>query len=467
MWGKLALLFGLAACAGCHVFTSTTDCEDDGDCQRGARCHPEGKFCEGEDALPVIAASFPFSGDLTDIGRDVVDGLGLAEALINERGGVLGKELHVVASDDRTTVEQSVDNVRSFVRQRAAAIVGPLTSDQVLATQSITYDAHVLQIAPAAGSPAIGAAQPASPERYLFQTISPVRSGSAAAIVLFARSGPPGGAACGSMAIVHGEDAIGIAYRDAVKELFEANGGCVVADIVLPPDALSYRDQAAAIIAAQPDCATLVAFAQNGVEVINSFKEQADADSRDWSRFYFIGTTPLHSDTFLEASRTLPSNPAEGVFGADEDTRPETQAYVQVRDAYNERYGRVRGTELPIFVSNAFDATMLAALSIEHAGSVLDGERIRDGLLAISGTDGARTVFGPLDFGEATRAIREGRAIRYEGASSKLVFDERGAVRSPTLIWRVNEGQFENIQRYSEDDVSMLLMRTPMPGTCP
>lgn len=448
-------IVGALALVGCNAFTSLEDCERDSDCALGQRCHPEEDFCEDDPGPIVLGASLALSGDLGEFGQDVATGLELAESVIDASGGVLGRALRFDVRDDETAVSRARENVEALIDARVAGIVGPLTSSQALETQALTFAAQLVQISPTAGAEELSTAQPAR-DRYFFRTISTARRGSAAAIALFARSGPDGGAPCRRMAILHSDDTIGLNYLDAVEDLFARLGGCVVARISFPAsEIVDYGEQAESLVAAAPDCATIVAYPEAGAELIGEVRRRTEGDE-EWNDFLWLGTTSLHGQAFLDASRLHPQQPAEGVYGGDEDTTPIGREYNELRERYDSHFGRPAGEEIPIFVSNTYDAAMLLALAIQKAGGVSDRVGVRDALWEVSGTGDENVAYGPLDFSEAKDALARGDEIHYKGASSSLVFDDFGTVSNPSLIWKVEEGAFTVVRRYTEEEIEAL-----------
>jgi ABC-type branched-subunit amino acid transport system substrate-binding protein len=459
-----APLILLLAAGGCHVGESLTDCRQDADCPLGERCHPDGRFCELDTGPVRIGASIALTGELGSFGTDIRTGIELGVAVVNESGGILGRPAELDLRDDQTSVEVATENVEALVDTRVAGIVGPLTSGQTLASQAASFEARVLQISPTAGSPDLSPAQPAR-DRYLFRTVSTIERGSAAAIALFAAAGPTGGTPCREMAILHSDDTIGVAYRDAVQALFEKQGGCVVLRQSFPAtEVIDYGDIVQSLVSSGPDCALLVAFPEAGVEIAGELAERVDGDPA-WDPFFWIGTTSLHGSAFLRASGFHPRMPAEGMYGGDEDTNPPTREYGELRERYNGFFGHPSDQELPIFVTSAYDATMLLALAVSEAGTTADRVRIRDGLWAVSGTGPEHRVLGPVDYGEAIAALARGERIHYKGASSRLQFDDFGTTSvNPSLIWRVEAGEFVTVERYSEEQIEALLAAPAMPG---
>lgn len=453
-----------AACflfVSCHVGDSLSDCERDSDCADDQRCHPEGHFCELDRTHILIGVTLALTGDLGAVGSEMEEALTLAAQQIDDAGGVLGRPVRFEILDDAGDTDVARQNVEDLVRRGAVAIIGPMKSGQASATAPITHAARVVQISPTAGSPCLDWQQPEQ-DRYFFRTISTMRLGSGAAIALEA-----GASGCTNLGILHSEDETGYAFAEAIETLFEANGGDAQVVATFPPGVvLDYEPHIAALNAAAPDCVALVAWPDAGAAILRENEAQAGLPTPRW-----FGTTALRSGRFLELSRRDPLSPtpsfAEGFRGADTDSTPPTRHYQDFRDIYNAAFDREPGTDTPPLVANAFDAAILLALAIEKAGTARDGVRVRDGLWAITGTSASHVVYGPGDLADAFAHVRRGRELHYHGASSALVFDGRGTVTNPTLIWTVSDGALAIERRYSEDQIATLTTAAPPQTSTP
>jgi branched-chain amino acid transport system substrate-binding protein len=439
----LALLAARAA-TGCHVFE------------------------ELEESEPVlIGATFARSGDLGAFGETMVRGLEVAQGVVNDAGGVRGRPAEIRVLDDETDATIAVNNVRRLLDNGAVGIVGPLSSGQALEVQALTWERKVVTISPTAGAESLADAQPDG-DRYFFRTISTMRTGSGAAVALFAFEGPIGGRPCRRMAILHSEDATGEAFRDAIEELFEKQGGCVVSLITFPPgEIVDYSSHVERLVEVAPDCAALVAWPEAGAEIV---REANDAIAEDpaWDGFYWLGTTALHGDDFLLAARVEPTrvtpSEAESFYGADVDSTPDTREYRDFRTEYNRRLGiDPPAQDTPGLVANTYDAALLVALALEQAGAGASGPAIRDGLLAVTAVGDDHRAYGPIEYAEAVAAIARGDPIHYEGASSTMVLDETGTASNPTVIWHVRDGAFEDVGGYDEDRIRALIEAPPAP----
>ena len=104
----------------------------------------------------VIGASFELTGNVANYGKSTLSGLKLAVDQVNKAGGVNGKQLVVVESDNKSEPAESGNSVTKLITQdKVVAVVGPATSDCVFAVTPVVTSNKVPLIAPCATAPAI------------------------------------------------------------------------------------------------------------------------------------------------------------------------------------------------------------------------------------------------------------------------------------------------------------------------
>ena len=82
----------------------------------------------------VIGASFELTGNVANYGKSTLSGLKLAVDQVNKAGGVNGKQLVVVESDNKSEPAESGNSVTKLITQdKVVAVVGPATSGCVFA----------------------------------------------------------------------------------------------------------------------------------------------------------------------------------------------------------------------------------------------------------------------------------------------------------------------------------------------
>lgn len=122
-----------------------------------AGCGGEKKDSAAADADKyVIGASFELTGNVANYGKSTLSGLKLAVDQVNKAGGVNGKQLVVVESDNKSEPAESGNSVTKLITQdKVVAVVGPATSGCVFAATPVVTSNKVPLIAPCATAPAI------------------------------------------------------------------------------------------------------------------------------------------------------------------------------------------------------------------------------------------------------------------------------------------------------------------------
>ena len=104
----------------------------------------------------AIGGIFPLSGDVAVYGVECKKGIDLAIGEINEAGGVNGKKIMLIGEDDEGKPDKSVNAFKKLTtKDKVKFIIGSLTSGCVQAVTTLAQAGRVIQIAPAATSPAI------------------------------------------------------------------------------------------------------------------------------------------------------------------------------------------------------------------------------------------------------------------------------------------------------------------------
>jgi ABC-type branched-subunit amino acid transport system substrate-binding protein len=468
----------------CHTFESLENCTSNKDCRLDQKCHVEGKFCEKDTGDLVFGALLPLEGAAAPVGEDFKKALRLAEHVVNDGGGVLGRKIRFQELQDRPTEVAQANARRLIDEDRVLGILGGTNSGVSLTLQEIAAPLHVLVISPSATSPVLSTNEKAH-DRYFFRTTGVTRRGEALAQGLFTRSGDT--PLCQSTVMIDDDSTFAQGYRDAYAEVFAKLGGCIVGRAVVPGDTVSsYAAQIAVIQDKKPDCALLVTL-EATLEVYRQAKDTLTKDGTfDPAKLVWLSASPAHGQDFIDLGAD-PKSPgthiAEGILISDADSNPPTNDYLAFRKLYNAFYGvSPADTDTPPGVTNVFDAAVLFALAVERAGSVVDRVAIRDGLWSVVGRGPDHAVYGPDAIPEILRLLRLRRElsgncgkgpgsapceVRYRGASSQLLFDDLGAVAVPSAIYRLHDNAFEVVKRYDERDYDAFDLRSPTPGQCP
>jgi branched-chain amino acid transport system substrate-binding protein len=110
--------------------------------------------CSQQDGEVIrIGAAGPMTGDQSKMGIDLRNAVELAVAEWNERGGVLGKNIVVVAGDDQADPKQAVSIANKYVNQKVVAVVGHWNSNCSINASPFYNNANVVMISPASTNP--------------------------------------------------------------------------------------------------------------------------------------------------------------------------------------------------------------------------------------------------------------------------------------------------------------------------
>lgn len=371
-----------------------------------------------------IGVVLPQTGGLAEDGQAWVRGVRLAAAEVNAAGGLLGGrrvELDVV--DSATAADAGVSGAEQVLSRGAVVVIGDGGSGGSLAIyQMVTQMAGVPQISGSATSTTLTDANAAlgAAERYFFRT-APQDGYQAQVVDRIATTT----AHCTQLAILYQDDAYGMPLGQGIADLFSAHG-TIAAMVAFTPAQPSYASEASMVATASPDCVALIAYPQDAGVILRNWETTSGAPTVQW-----IGTDGLFTSDFITEAGS--DARVDGIYGASPLTTPDTPEFNDFAARYDAAYGHAPEN----FVASYYDATALALLAIERAGST-DGADIRDALLEIGGPSGTQ-VERAAGLREALAALNAAspRPINYQGASGPIDFDENGDTVAPYEIWQI------------------------------
>lgn len=133
----LVMVLSLAACASNTDSEESTGKSSDNPTPSADTPNEEGEF-DGEIVFGLstaITGNFPLAGERT------LQGVELAVEEINAAGGVLGKKLTFIYEDDGNDATTAVNVVTKLLNEDVVAVIGPHTTGNTLAVQSLYAEA--------------------------------------------------------------------------------------------------------------------------------------------------------------------------------------------------------------------------------------------------------------------------------------------------------------------------------------
>lgn len=385
----------------------------------------------------VIGVIVSLSGALGSVGDHLAKSAQLAAREINAAGGLLGgRQIELVVVDDRTDPMQAALVAQELLDQGVVGIIGSLSSSATEEVQALTAAAQVPQVSCCSTSSRLTDIQPAD-DRYLFRT-APSDTVQARVLARLAVE-----QTCQRVAILHINDAYGEPFAEGIAQSLTGEPTVDVVEVVpFIGGRANYDTEVQAVATANPDCVALVAFPDDGGEILRAWNNLGSPPDVTW-----IGTDGLKDPGFPTAAGDATF--VEGVIGTAPIVEPDTRSANAFAASYEVTFGQRPG----IFGGNQYDATILLALAIQKAGTT-DGTAVRDALYLVANRDDSEPTMISGQMAQALGALEEADGdIDYEGASGSVNLDPSGDVTSDYEIWRYTGGMFVRVDVISAMDL--------------
>ena len=388
--------------------------------------------CGGDEGEPLkIGHLASYTGPLGYIGPVTERGVELAIRDINAAGGVLGRDVVLVAADTAGDPAQAVREARRLIETEGVhAIIGGSGSEVTLTfVEEVAGPLGVPVITPSASSPRLAAADDGG---YLFRAISSAGLQARALAALAAREG------IDNVGVLYRDDAWGRGYFEAFDAAYE---GAMAAVSYSADGQASYLEELRLV--ADGGAQRLIAISFPPETAV--FVAEAIADGL-FRHFLFtdgsksLGLAEAVGAEYLEGSR--------GTASGTDSSSPAARAW----DAgYADAYGGPPPADSPhaayvVEARAAYDATVAIALAAEAAGSA-GGAAVRDRLPAVAGPPGPAYLAGPEGVRAALEAARAGEDADYAGAATSLDWNAAGDVAEGLVeIWEWRDGAIVTVE---------------------
>ena len=356
------------------------------------------------------------TGDLAVFGPPIVLATDLAALLINEAGGIDGRQIEMIHRDSGTSPQIATDAASALVNvDGVEAIVGSLSSGVSLAVaESVTIPNGAVLVSPASTSPALSSLD--DNDLVFRTTVSDAFQG-----VILAQVANELGYE--NVATMYINNAYGEGLSTVFAETLESLGGTVSASVPIEGGQASYTSE---LRQASQGGATVL-MAMSYPETAGVYLREA-VEGQFFEEFMFVDGTKNQ-----EMFDAVGADNFEGNYGTAPGS-PGTPSQTAFQDLYASKLG---GDPSSIFISEAFDAAAILALAIAEAGSE-DGDDIKAAIRKVANAPGEQV--GPGDLAKALQLISEGKDIDYVGAAGEQEMDENGDVLNTIEIWKIEGG---------------------------
>jgi len=346
-----------------------------------------------------------FTGTLAVLGQAMLQGSQVAQKVINDAGGVLGKPLDLSHADTQCDEADAVPAVRQLLAaNNATGIIGPET--QEIAAVAPIVSAAKIPTQFQGGSTAFD--KNANP--YLWRD-SPSDSQLGVAMALYAKQkGYTKGA------LLFSSDIAQQTIPKPIRATWQKLGNTIVSDITVTPGQTSYRTQVQQIISAAPDVIFTQLDPQTAAVMFQNFKELNNlaipivgTDITSGNDYLSAITYPIAHDHLISVYGTNATGAAADNFAA---------AFTAQQNG---------STTPPIAGANyAYDAVISLALAMDKAGTT-DGPAVIAAIKQVTNPPGT-----PCDtYSACLTAIKAGTKIKMDGSSGDLIFNSYNNVFGP------------------------------------
>lgn len=335
-----------------------------------------------------IGAAGPMTGDQSKMGIDLRNAAELAITEWNERGGVLGKKIVMIAGDDQADPKQAVSIANKFVNQKVVAVVGHWNSNCSINASAYYHDAKIVMISPASTNPRL--------TLQGFRTVYRVcgtddQQGGVAAEFVLKTLQPR------RVAVIHDKTTYGQGLADYFKKAVENRAQIVYYDGIVSKDP-DYKAVLTTMKDKKPDVYFFGGVYPEAGRLVRQAKEVG-------LTIPMITGDGVYDPTFIN----IAGKAAEGTyvtFGKD-------PAGLTTARSFNEKYRKVYGEPGPYSIY-AYDAANIILTAIKATGST-----------------------------DATTVAEYIAKNTFQGAFGEISFDKNGdVIKAPYVVWQVRNGKF-------------------------
>jgi ABC-type branched-subunit amino acid transport system substrate-binding protein len=345
-----------------------------------------------------------FTGPLAVLGQAMLQGSQVAQKVINDAGGVLGKQLDLSHADTQCDEADAVPAVRQLLStDSVSGIIGPET--QEIAAVAPIVSAAKIPTEFQGGSTAFDK----NVNQYLWRD-SPSDSQLGVAMALYAKQ-----KGYKTAALLFSSDIAQQTIPKPITATWTKFGNTIVSNITVAPQQTSYLTEVQQIITAHPDVIFTQLDPQTAAVVFQNFKEL------DNLAIPIVGTDVTSGNDYLKAiTYPIAHNHLVSIYG----TNATGAAATNFSTAFAAQNG---ASTQPIAGANyAYDAVISLALAMDKAGTT-DGPAVIADMKVVTNPPGAACD----TYSACLAGIKAGTKIKMDGASGDLIFNSFNNVFGP------------------------------------
>ena len=372
----------------------------------------EGSASGGGGGDPIkIGASLPLTGEFSEPGKAAQQGYQVWEAMTNEKGGLLDRQVKFTFRDDASDQNTVVSDYTSLIsRDKVDLLAGTFSSLLNIPASTVAERNRMLYVEPAGGAPEIF--ERGYKHLFFAQQATSNKQGDVWAdwVVSLPANERPKTAAYPTL-----DDPFAIPVLEGIRAKFEAAGIRTVQKSTYPADTSNFDSIANAVKAKNPDVVVHGATFADGVSFVRAMKKVGFTP-----KMFFETSAPSFGDQYIKG---VGKESTEGVFYAVSHTpEAETPGNEEFVAKYKEMFG---GTEVPEDAADAFATAQVMQAAVEAVKSVERGDQTK--LADWLHENEVDTILGPLSWDEAGRPQGEFLVGQWQDGKPEIVLPEEAA----------------------------------------
>jgi branched-chain amino acid transport system substrate-binding protein len=381
---------------------------------------------------PVAEAQAPIrigvaaskTGAYAALGQNQLRGYQLCVKHANEKGGVLGRKLELVAEDDQSQSATAIDIYeRLITREKVDLVLGPYGTPMTEPVADLPDKYKMPMISPTAATTSIFK----QGRKFIFMLASPSEVYFQGAIDLAVRNGLK------TMVVIHHPS--GKAIAAGAVEVAKKKGLQMLFVEEYPAGTTDFTPILTRVRAANPDLLGAGAFFEDSVVLARQLK------ALNLNPKMFAATVGVNLPKFYEAL----GRDAEFVYGASQwepelvtlragGLIPIARQYPAAREFVDSYRKEFPGADLSYHSASGYGACQILVEAVKRAGS-LDGAKIRDAILKMD----LNTVYGGFKVDSGGFQIAHKMVtFQWQDGKKVIVWPEElapGKPRFPTPPW--------------------------------
>jgi branched-chain amino acid transport system substrate-binding protein len=373
-----------------------------------AACGGGGGSGESSDEPLRIGTSLPLTGEFSQPGTAAQQGYQVWEAMVNESGGLLGRDVELVIKDDASNQNTIVADYNALISQdKVDLLLGTFSSLLNLPASAVAERNQMLYIEPAGGSPDMFNRG----FEYLFfaQQATADKQGKVFGewIAALPEDQRPKTAAYPTI-----DDPFAAPNVEGIREILEAAGVETVYQETYAIDTRNFDTIVTAMQAAQPDLVVHGAVFEDGVGLIRSMLRANFKPT-----WLYQTSAPSQGTQYAEA---IGEENTEGVmFAISHAPEADTPGNDEFVAAYDDMFGGPP----PEDAADAYAAGQVLQAAVEAVGSIEDQKALADWVRE----NKVETILGDLEWNDDGSPIGEFLIGQWQNGQVEFVLPEEFA----------------------------------------